>query len=162
MELATPVQILSRADTVHPALRLRNRDDQALPLWADFGPIGGSSALFFLRTDLSQLFAGIAPPGLLSALAVGGGSGGASLARHFYDLRRIVLDDGNNRKAIVFSLTILVLVADEDGRLVTLHHEFKDLQAFELPPLMLLDESLAARAPDGTTTTALTPAAAAL
>ena len=152
MELATPVQILSRADTVHPALRLRNRDDRALPLWADFGPIGGSSALFFLRTDLSQLFAGIAPPGLLlSALGTGTG-GGASLARHFHGLRRVD-DSGNNRKAIVFSLTLLVVADEGDGRLITHHHEFKDLQAFELPPLMLLDESLAARAPDGTTTT---------
>ena len=160
MELATPVQILSRADTVHPALRLRNRDDQALPLWADFGPIGGSSALFFLRTDLSQLFAGIAPPGLLSALCTGT-VGGASLARHFHDLRRVVDDSGNNnKKAIVFSVTVLVVAEEDDGRPI-IHHEFKDLQAFELPPLMLLDESLAARAPDGTTTTTLTPAAAA-
>ena len=155
MELATPVQILSRADTVHPALRLRNRDDQALPLWADFGPIGGSSALFFLRTDLSQLFAGIAPPGLLLMSALGTGTvGGAPLARHFYDLRRVD-DDSGNRKAIVFSLTLVVADEEDAGRLII--HEFKDLQAFELPPLMLLDESLAARAPDGT---ALTPAAA--
>jgi len=110
----------------HPAFRLRNRsnDNPNAPtaLWMDLGPIGASPTLFFLRTDRGELFAGAAPQ-LLGALAAG-----APLTRYVHDF---AYDEA--RKGVSFSVTVV----GSEGCLV----EFKALEAFELPPAMLLDES---------------------
>ena len=129
MTTALCAEAITIAD--HPAFRLRNRNDNAapttLPLWMDLGPIGASQALFFLRTDRGELFAGAAPQ-LLGALAAG-----APLTRYAHDFAY----DG---KGVIFSVTVV----GSEGRLV----EFKALEAFELPPAMPLDdESLALARP---------------
>ena len=126
MSITTPQMPFSapRAETRHTAFRLRNREDDNGPWWMDLGPIGASPTLFFLRTDRGELFAGAAPQ-LLGALATG-----APLTRYVHDFGY-----DNDRKGVVFSVTVV----GSQGCLV----EFKALEAFELPPAMPLDESLA-------------------
>ena len=130
---AITIPAAGRADKTHPAFRLRNREDDNGPRWMDLGPIGASPTLFFLRTDRCELFAGAAPQ-LLGALAAG-----APLTRYVHDFAYVVDDskdkDEEARKGVVFSVTVV----GSQGCVV----EFKALEAFELPPPMRLDESLA-------------------
>ena len=121
---AEAITIPARAETRHAAFRLRNREDNNGPWWMDLGPIGASTTLFFLRTDRGELFAGAAPQ-LLGALAAG-----APLTRFVHDF---AYDEA--RKGVVFSVTVV----GSQGCVV----EFKALEAFELPPPMRLDESVA-------------------